>query len=492
MSRCPELRPFLAELEERGDLRRIAAEVDPHLEISGIVQRLMARAGDGFDTPALLFENVKGSDMPLLINLFGSHARMAAALGVADVEEVAARLEKMIGDGPPEGIIEKLKALPKLKEMAAMSPRTVKRAPCKQVTSKGDDVDLGIIPVLTTWPEDAGPFITMPLVATKDPETGRRNFGMYRLQVFDRNTTGMHWHLHKDGKRHFEKTGEAGGRRMEAAVALSCDPVVAFTGCLPAPPDMDEMWLAGWLRGKPVDLVKCETVDLEVPASAEIVLEGWVDIDERRTEGPFGDHTGFYSLADEYPVFHVECVTHRRDAIYQTIVVGRSPQEDCWMATAIERIFLPLMKKMIPGLVDVHMPWEGVFHNLMVVSIKKSHPGHASQAMNAIWGMGQAMMTKVIVVVDHDVDVHDPKEWAWVALCSIDPERDTQFTKGPVETLDHASRAFCYGSKMGIDATTKGPDEGFERPWPGRMVHTASTEALVDARWDEYAIDDGD
>jgi 4-hydroxy-3-polyprenylbenzoate decarboxylase len=477
-----DLRAFLKDLEKAGDLRRVRAEVDPRLEISEIAQRVVRREG-----PALLFENPKGFRVPVLINAFGSHRRMARALGVERYEEVAERLEALLEPETPTGLLDKIRMLPRLAELSAMFPKTVRDAPCKEVVVK-DDPGLEFLPVITCWPGDGGPYLTMPLVVTVDPRTGKRNCGMYRMQVFDRRTTAMHWHLHKDGKRHFDRAA-AEGKRLEVAVALGCDPAVSFAACVPAPPDVDEMLIAGFLRGKPVPMVRCETVDLEVPGSAEIVLEGFVDPGERRREGPFGDHTGFYSLPDEYPVFHLTCVTHRRDPIYQTIVVGPPPQEDDYLGTAIERLTLPILKKQFPEIVDVHMPWEGVFHNLMLVSIEKRFPGHARKVMHGIWGLGQAMFTKVIVVVDADVDVQEVREVAWKALNHIDPERDFEFVLGPVETLDHASRLPHFGSKVGIDATRKWPSEGFARPWPDEMKMAPEIAALVERRWGEYGID---
>ncbi len=477
-----DLREFIQAIEESGELRRVKAQVDPKLEISAITHEVSKTSG-----PTLLFENVKGSKMPLLINAFGSSKRMNLSLGVDSLEEIADRLNSFLDANAPSGLLDKLKMLPKLAELGSFFPKSVRSAPCKEVIKKGKDANLGEIPVLTCWPQDGGPFITMPLVVTHDPRSGKRNSGMYRLQVYDERTTGMHWHLHKDGKRHFDAMAKE-GKKLPVAVALGCDPASTFAACIPAPPDLDEMILAGFLRSKPVPMVKCETNDLEVPASAEIVLEGYVDPKERRREGPFGDHTGYYSLADDYPVFHIECITHRRDPIYQTTVVGPPPQEDCHMAFAIERIMFPILKKQLPEIVDYHMPWEGVFHNLMIVSIEKRYPGHARKIMNAIWGLGQAAFTKVIVVVDADVNVHDPREVAWKALNHIDPERDTQFTMGPMETLDHASRLPHYGSKMGIDATRKLPSEGFTRDWPDEIKVSSEIKTLLEKRWKEYGL----
>jgi 4-hydroxy-3-polyprenylbenzoate decarboxylase len=338
-------------------------------------------------------------------------------------------------------------------------------------------------PVLQCWPEDGGRFITLPMVFSRNPETGRRNCGMYRMQIYDERTAGMHWQTHKQGAEHYRRMGAQGARRMDVAVAIGADPATMFSAILPLPPDLDEMMMAGFLRSSPVEMVKCCTCDLEVPAQAEIVLEGYVELGELRTEGPFGDHTGFYSLADDYPVFHVTCITERRDPVYAATIVGPPPMEDFYMGKAIERIFLPLMRLQLPEVRDIAMPAEGVFHNLMLVSMRKSYPGHARKVMSAIWGLGQAMFTKCIVVVDEDVDVQDVREVAWRALNNIDPERDIQFTLGPVDSLDHASRLPNYGSKMGVDATRKWPGEGFARPWPGVLRMPAEVKRRVDELW---------
>ncbi|MGH7163386.1 MAG: menaquinone biosynthesis decarboxylase [Planctomycetota bacterium] len=480
-----DLRAFLQALEARGELRRIPVEVDPELEISEVCDRVVKRGG-----PALLFERVKGSTMPVLINALGSEARVNLALGVKRTSELPGKVEPILAllDKRPEGLLDKLKMLPKLADLGAVFPRTVKSAPCQEVVVTGDDVDLGKLPVLKCWPLDAGRFITMPMVFSRDPEHGKTNVGMYRLQIHDRKTTGMHWHQHHGGATHAQKARWKGVERIEAAAAIGGDPLCVFCAAMPLPDDLYEMIFAGFLRGKPVEMVKCRTVGLEVPATAEIVLEGYVSVNEMRREGPFGDHTGYYSQPDDYPVFHVTAVTHRRDPIYQTIIVGRPPMEDCWMAGAIEHIVLPVLQKQFPEIVDFHLPFEGIFHNLMILSIRKRYPGHARKMMHALWGTGQAMFSKVILVVDHDVDVRDYREVCWKALNHIDPERDTEFVLGPVETLDHASRLPKFGSKMGVDATRKGPDEGFLRPWPEEQLMSPEVRALVDRRWREYGL----
>ena len=480
-----DLRDFIQALEKNGELKRVSIPVDPKLEITEFADRSVKNGG-----PALLFENPVGSNVPVLINAFAGMKRMELALGVDSVEEVAARISGYLEMRMPEGLIGKLKMLPKLAEMGAFFPKIVSRGPCQEIV-KTEGFSLYDYPVLTCWPGDGGPFITLPMVFSKNPETGKRNCGMYRLQVFDERTTGMHWQTHKQGAEHYRRRMAAAGgqpQRMEVAVAIGADPATMYSAILPLPPDLDEMMLAGFLRGKPVEMVKCQTVDLEVPAHAEIVLEGYVELGETRREGPFGDHTGYYSLADDYPVFHVTCVTQRRNPIYPTTIVGPPPMEDFYMGKAIERIFLPLMRLQIPEVRDMCMPAEGIFHNLMLVSIRKSYPGHARKVMSAIWGTGQAMFTKCIVVVDEDVDVQNVSEVAWRALNNIDPERDVQFTMGPIDSLDHASRLVNYGSKMGIDATKKWPGEGFTREWPDVIRMSTEVKARVDQLWKQAGL----
>lgn len=486
-----DLRDFVKTLEKEGELRRVKAEVDPVLEITEVVQRVQAQPGPQGHPggAALLFEKPKGSRYPLLINTFGSEHRMELALEVDKLDDVAARIRGFMDMQTPQGLFDKLKMLPKLAELGSFFPKAVKDGACKEVIRKGTDVNLLDFPILKCWPQDGGRFITFPLVFTKNPETGKRNVGMYRMQIYDERTTGMHWQTQKHGAEHFRRARAANPEgRIPVSVAVGSDPATTLGGILPIPPDLDEMMFSGFLRKEPVELVKCETNELEVPANAEIVLEGYVNLKEMRTEGPFGDHTGFYSLEGEYPVFHVECVTHRKDPIYLTTVVGRPPQEDFYMGYAIERVFLPLMKMTHPEIVDVSMPAEGIVHNLMIVSIRKSFPGHARKVMNAIWSLGQAMFTKVLVVVDHDVNVHDYREVVWKALCAIDPERDVQFSLGPVDTLDHAARMQDFGSKMGVDATRKWATEGFTRPWPDEILMDASTRARVDQLWKKLAL----
>ena len=528
-----DLRQWIAALERAGELRRIQTEADPILEIAEITDRVSKMhlpggkdAGGGlFDSragqvcvtpaggPALLFQNLKGHPgSQLLINQFGSDARMKMSLGVKSFDEIADRIRMFLDVKSPQGFLDKVKMLPLLAEAGKFFPRTVSSGPCKEVI-KRENLSLYDFPILKCWPKDGGTFITLPCVVTRDPRSGKRNLGMYRMQVYDERSTGMHWQRQKNAAEHVRErmrgavenkaaavdimarssggsvlaAGERPAGKMEVAVAIGTDPAVTFSSIVPAPPDIEEYLIAGFLRSAPVDLVKCETVDLEVPATSEIVLEGYINLEELRSEGPFGDHTGFYSLEDLYPVFHVTCITHRKNPIYAATIVGKPPQEDAYMGKAVERIFLPMMKLTIPELVDINLPIEGVFHNLMIVSIKKSYPGQARKVMNAIWSLGQAMFTKCIVVVDEDVDVQDLGDVVLKVFNHIDPERDIQFTLGPVDSLDHASRLPDYGSKMGIDATRKWASEGFTRPWPDEIVMDAKTKSLVDSKWKALA-----
>ncbi len=478
-----DLREFIRALEKNKELVRIPFEVDPHLEITEFADRSVKNGG-----PALLFEKPKGSKVPLLVNAFASMKRMEIALEVDSVDEVAERITGFLQLQMPQGLLNKLKMLPKLAEVGAFFPKIVSKGACQEVI-KTEGFSLHDYPVLTCWPEDGGPFITLPMVFSRNPETGKRNCGMYRMQVYDERTTGMHWQTHKQGAEHYRRMqAEGKSGRMPVSVAIGCDPCTVYSAILPLPPDLDEMMIAGFLRGKPVEMVKCITNDNEVPANAEIVLEGYVELGEMRTEGPFGDHTGYYSLADEYPVFHVTCITQRKEPIYATTIVGPPPMEDFYMGKAIERIFLPLMRLQIPEVRDMCMPAEGIFHNLMLISIRKSYPGHARKVMSAIWGLGQAMFTKCIVVVDEDVDVQNVSEVAWRAFNNIDPERDIQFTMGPIDSLDHASRLVNYGSKMGVDATRKWPGEGFTRSWPEVLKMSPDVKQRVDELWKKAGL----
>ena len=479
-----DLRGFIRALEKNGELKRIAFEVDPELEMTEFADRSVKNNG-----PALLFDKPKGSRVPVLINAFASMRRMEIALGVDDIEEIAQKIAGYLEMQKPEGLLDKLKMLPKLAEMGSMFPKTVSTGPCKEVIRR-KDFSLDYFPILRCWPGDAGRFITLPMVFSKNPETGKRNCGMYRMQVFDGQTTGMHWQKQKHGTEHYRRlVAEGKETRMPIAVAIGADPATIYSAVLPLPPAIDEMLFAGFLRGRAVEMVKCETCDLEVPANSEIVLEGYLNVGELRREGPFGDHTGFYSLDDDYPVFHVECITHRKNPVYAATIVGPPPMEDFYMGKAIERIFLPLMRTQLPEVRDICMPAEGVFHNLILVSIRKSYPGQARKVMHAIWGLGQAMFSKCIVVVDEDVDVQNVREVTWKALNNIDPQRDIEFVLGPVDTLDHSSRLPNYGSKMGVDATTKLRSEGFARRWPNVIKMSPEVVRRVDELWKRAGLD---
>jgi 4-hydroxy-3-polyprenylbenzoate decarboxylase len=478
-----DLREFIDRLEQEGELKRIDVEVDPELEIAEITDRVSKDYG-----PALLFKNVKGSDMPVLINAFGSEKRMNMSLGVNKLDDIAQDIIDIIeiADSVPKSMLDKVKILPRLAEISSFMPRIVKSGICQEVVDKNPSLDK--LPVLKCWPGDAGRFITLPQVYSKDPENGKRNVGMYRLQVFDGQTTGMHWHMHHDGASNYRKNCDR-GQPTEVAVALGGDPAITYAATAPLPKDIDELIFAGFLRKQPVDLVRCKTIDLEVPADAEIIIEGYVDPVERRLEGPFGDHTGYYSLADEYPVFHVKCITHRKNPIYPTTIVGKPPQEDCYLALATERIFLPLLKFQLPEVVDMHLPMEGVFHNCVLVSIRKSFPGHARKVMSSLWGMGQMMFAKFIVVVDEDVNVQNLSEVMWKVFNNVDPRRDTMIIEGPLDVLDHSAPLPYYGSKMGFDATKKWRAEGHNREWPEDIRMSEEIIALVEKKWSEYGID---
>jgi 4-hydroxy-3-polyprenylbenzoate decarboxylase len=445
------LQDFVAALERAGELLRVTAPVSAHLEITHITDLASKNPGGG---PALLFENVKGSAFPVLTNAFGSERRICLAFGVPDLDTLAARLRRFIEMDPPKSLRDGLKLLPLALDLLHFFPRKQSQAPCQEVVLTGDAVDLTRLPILHCWPDDGGPFVTLPVVITRSLKTGRRNAGMYRLQVYDRNTTGMHWHIHKDGSHYFREYREA-GRRMPVAVAIGTDPATTFAATAPLPRGIDEMLLAGFIRRKPVPMVRCRTVDLEVPAEAEFVLEGYVDPEERRIEGPFGDHTGYYSLVDEYPVFHVTAITHRRHPIYAATIVGRPPMEDCYLAKATERIFLPLLNAVLPEVRDYWLPWEGVFHNITVLSIAKEYPGHARRIMSALWGQGQMSFCKALVVMDRDVDLKDPGKVFATLLNTVDLESDVYISEGVLDVLDHSAPAPLFGAKVGIDATRR-------------------------------------
>ncbi len=485
------LRQFVSAIEEQGELVRISHPVRAKLEIAEIADRVMKSPGGG---PALLFEHVllddgERSPIPVVINVFGSMTRMCLAFGVDDLDSIGDRITDLLSPKVPEGLLGKLAMVPKLAEVAKFPPRSRKgKAPCQQVVLEGEDCDMTRLPILTTWPQDGGPYLTLPLVITRDPQTGIRNVGMYRVQALGPRSLAMHWQRHKVGAAHWREMA-ARGERMPVAIALGGDPASIYSGSAPLPPTIDEFIFAGFLRKAPVELVKAKTCDLDVPAEADIVIEGYIDPSEDLVlEGPFGDHTGFYSLADYYPKVHVTAITQRADPLYPATLVGRPPMEDYYMGHATERIFLPLLRLTVPEIVDYHMPAPGIFHNLVFVAIDKQYPGQAYKVMNAMWGAGLMSLAKVIVVVDKDVNVHDPDEAWWIALNNIDPERDVRFTMGPVDVLDHASREFTYGSKMGIDGTRKWADEGYHREWPELITMDDATKASIDKMWPHLGI----
>jgi len=483
-----DLRAFLNRLEERGDLHRVRAEVDPILEITEITDRMCKSPGGG---KALYFEKVKGSAYPVVTNIFGSFERICLALEISHLDDVAHRIGDLLNLAPPKTLVAKLSMLPKLFEFSKYLPKTVRNAPCQEIVEQKDP-DLRKFPILKCWPADGqstdeGRFITFPMVFTKDPENGRPNCGMYRIHVYDKKTTGMHWHIHKDGARHFDKYKTL-NRRMPAAIAVGSDPAVIYAATAPLPEAVDEMLFAGFLRKEPVEMAKCITSDIEVPANSELVIEGYLDPGETRIEGPFGDHTGFYSAADHYPVFHVTCITHKKDLVYPATIVGKPPMEDCYMGKATERIFLPLMKLDFPEIIDINLPMEGVFHNACLISIKKSYPGQAKKIIHGLWGKGQMMFAKLLIIVDDDVDVQNISYTAWRVLNNVDWKRDVVIAEGPLDDLDHAANFPRYGSKMGIDATRKTREEGMMREWPQELFMSEDIRSRVDARWKQYGF----
>ena len=454
-----DIQHFMRFLEDRGELVRVKAEVDADLEITEITDRVSKNYGK-----ALLFENVKGSDYPVLINSMGSEERMSWALGVEKLEDVERDIADLINMQNYMKIPSLIKSVPNLMRLLAVLPWKLPiKGACQEVIEH--DPDLSTLPVLKCWPDDGGKFFTLPLVMTKDPDTGVQNTGMYRMQIFDKNTTGMHWHWHKDGREIYDKYRKLGGK-MPVSVAIGCDPALIFSAISPLPKMIDEMMFAGYLRKRPVKMVKSITNDIYVPADAEFILEGYVDVNEAlRLEVPFGDHTGYYSLADMYPAFHVTCITHKKNPVYPATIVGRPPMEDCYMSKATERAFLPLLKMIYPEIVDYSLPFEGVFHNCVIVSIKKRFPGHGKKVMNSLWGMGQMMYAKMIIVVDADINPHDTKAVAKQVFESLDMTKDLVFSQGPLDALDHASSTDHYGYRLGVDATRKFDVEGTESKW---------------------------
>ncbi|MDP4152365.1 MAG: menaquinone biosynthesis decarboxylase [Bacillota bacterium] len=473
------IRHFINALDKKGLLKRISCEVDPELEITEITDRVSKAFG-----PALLFEKVKGSDFPVLINTFGTFERMSMALGVQKLDDVSSRITELLDISNYITLADKIKSVPQLASLISVFPIKVSHGACQEVS---EEPDLSKLPILKCWPEDGGRFITLPLVFTKDPETGAQNVGMYRLQVYDNKTTGMHWHLHKDGRAIYEKYRRIGGR-MPVSVAIGCDPATIYAATAPLPSMIDEMMFAGFLRKAPVLMTKCLTNDIFVPAQSEFVLEGYVDANELKEEGPFGDHTGYYSEKDMYPVFHLTKITRKKNPIYMATVVGKPPMEDCYLGKATERIFLPLLRLTAPEIVDMSFPLEGVFHGCVIVSIDKRYPAHAKKIMNTLWGTGQMMYTKMIIVVDKDINPHDYSTVAWKVFNNIDAKRDMVISEGPLDALDHASPMRFVGNRLGIDATKKWPSEGYMRDWPDDIEMSEGIKRQVDKRWTSYGI----
>lgn len=471
------LTEFINELEKENELIRFREPVSNRLEITEITDRMSKLPGGG---KAILFENVEGYEFPVLINQFGSTKRINMALGSESLDALAGRLHDIINTKPPKTFMDKVRLLPDLIKYSRFLPRTVKgKAPCQEIIQTGEEIDLTKIPVLFCWPDDGGPFITLPVVFTKGLSDGKRNAGMYRMQIYDRNTTGMHWHIHKDGAHHFHEHLRA-GRRMDVAVAVGTDPAVTYSATAPLPRGVDEMLLAGFIRQKPVEMVRCITVDLEVPAEAEFIIEGYVDPGEIRVEGPFGDHTGYYSLKGDYPVFHVTAITHRKNPVYSATIVGKPPMEDCYMALATERIFLPMIKTVLPEITDYMLPWEGVFHNIAVVAIEKEFPGHAVKVMNGLWGSGQMSFAKMLVMIDNAALLSDRAGLMRHILNTVDLNSDIVLTKGILDVLDHSAEKPLFGSKLGIDATLR--IEGEEQKSAGYIhgrMNSRKTEELA-------------
>jgi 4-hydroxy-3-polyprenylbenzoate decarboxylase len=474
-----DIQHFMKELEAKNQLKHIQTEVDPILEITEIADRVVKKDG-----PALLFEKVKGSDYPLLINAFGSYDRMSMAIGACKLDDIGDDIQDLIDFSNYRTMMDKIKSIPRLARLLTVFPVKTLKAPCQEVV---EEPDLDKLPILKCWPQDGGRFITLPLVFTKDPETGQQNIGMYRMQVYDNKTTGMHWHMHKDGREIYDKYKKLGGK-MPVSVVIGCDPATIYSATAPLPKMIDEIMFSGYLRKLPVPIVKSVTNDIYIPANSEFVLEGYVDTDELRMEGPFGDHTGYYSEKDRYPVFHLTKMTRKKNPVYMATIVGRPPMEDCYMGKATERLFLPLLKMIAPEIVDMNFPLEGVFHNCVIVSIKKKFPGHAKKMLNTLWGNGQMMYTKMIIVVDENVDPHDISTVAWKVFNNIDAKRDLIISEGPLDALDHASPLHLLGYRLGIDATKKWASEGYEREWPDDIVMSEEMKQFVDKRWNEYGL----
>jgi 4-hydroxy-3-polyprenylbenzoate decarboxylase len=475
---------FVRALEERGELVRVRRRADPLLEIAAVADRATKAGG-----PALLFEDAGGSPFPLLINAFGSRKRMSLALGVDDLEVHARAIDDLVRTRAPSSPRELAQLALRIPELAHLAPRPTSGAACQDVVIEGSAVDLNVLPILTCWPGDGGAFITLPQVVTRDPESGTRNVGCYRMQKLDAKSTAMHWQVHKTGARHFRRAKEMGLSRLDVAVALGGDPALSYAATAPLPDGIDEWMFAGFLRKRAVLTVKCKTVDLEVPADADFVLEGYVDPREPLIdEGPFGDHTGYYTPIDRFPRFHVTAMTHRAQAVYPATVVGPPPMEDAWLGKATERLFLPLLRMLFPEIVDMNLPVEGAFHNLVLLSIRKQYPFHAARLAHGLWGSGQMSFSKVICVMDDDIDVQDIGQVAWRLLANLDPKRDFAFVDGPIDQLDHGANQPLWGSKVCIDGTRKWREEGYAREWPEPCRMRPDVTARADAILAELGI----
>ncbi len=475
-----DLKGFLRILEERDEIKKISAPVDPQFEVTEITDRVVKSGG-----PALYFSNVKGSNIPLVTNLLGSEKRIKLALRIEDYSEIHKRLSLFLDPNIPPDTWGRIRGVFKIKDLASIMPRFDKKASFYKHILLGEDVDLNIFPILKIWPKDGGKFITYPIVITRDPETGRINLGMYRMQVFEKNKTGMHWHIHKDGSRIAEKYRDG---RVPAAVVIGADPAIIYLATAPIPQGMDDYLFGGLLIGSAIELSKTRIYGIDVPRDAEIVLEGYVDMNDLRLEGPFGDHTGYYTPKDLYPTFHIEAIYMCDDPVFLETVVGKPPMEDAFLGKATERIFLPIVKKIMPEIVDWNMPIEGGFHNFLFVSIKKRYPGHAFKVIYGLWGIPGLSLTKNIVVFDEDIDVHNISEVLWAWGNNADPERDVIIVKGPADVLDHSSPYPTFGGKMGIDATKKIRGEGTVRDWPDTIEMDEEIKKLVSRRWKEYGL----
>ncbi len=488
MKAFKDLREFIKALEADNELIRIPAKVSSELEIAEITDRISK--GSLNKNKALLFENIENYEIPILINSMGSISRMQKALGVSSLDDIAQRIEKMLDLKTIQSFPSKIQKLLEIINVKNFLPINISNALCQEVFINNiNEAMLDKLPILKCSPKDAAEFITLPIVFSKDPISGARNVGMYRLQKYNNNETGFHVHPHHDCFKHCESAKSLGLKKLEIAVAIGCDPAVVYSATAPLLSGIDEMIFAGFLRNKAVEMTKCKTINLEVPANAEIILEGYVDLEDLREEGEFGDHTGFYSPKDFFPTFKITAMTHRKNPVYMTTIVGKPPQEDCYMGKATERIFLPLLKLFLSEILDINMPFEGTFHNCIIIKIDKLYAGQARKVINGIWGLGQLCISKCVIVVDKNVNIHNMSELAFNVFANVDPKRDIIITEGVLDILDRASPQIGYGGKIGIDATTKFKEEGFERKWSEEIIMNEEIKKLVDSRWNEYFFD---